>query len=235
MTMWNFSDPCGFYQLKPGLCQHLKFLQEYVCTFSLKHLQFCCWGRHCFGKDSQCSPYLLQIINPSFSQYLAYLCLQAGHPPKMILVFGEESWFQFAVGVRVKVALETCNSMTKLMVVLNSAAWKWNPNATPLAMFPIRSNQHLHWGPWRYSRLTTVQVGGLFSVITGCLQPPLSTTNLRAALCSLHCFIPETSLFLLILLQKSLLFLYHCLLFSGTPRLICIQTRSFFFFYPLSF
>ena len=52
---------------------------EYAWTLSLKLPQFCCSGRHCFGKDPWCSPYLLQvIINPSLSQFR----LLAQHPPR---------------------------------------------------------------------------------------------------------------------------------------------------------
>ena len=35
----------------------------------LKFSQFCCPRRHCFGKDLQRPPYLLQVINPSFSYF----------------------------------------------------------------------------------------------------------------------------------------------------------------------
>ena len=38
-------------------------LHEYACTLNLKLPQFCSSRRHCLGKDSQCSPYLLQVIN----------------------------------------------------------------------------------------------------------------------------------------------------------------------------
>ena len=57
-------------------------LPFYTCTLSLKVPQFCCSGRHCFGKDPQCSPYLLQVINPSFSCCLPWLCLLAQHPTR---------------------------------------------------------------------------------------------------------------------------------------------------------
>ena len=70
MTL-TFSDPPDFSQLKLGLCLPPKCLHEYACTFSLKLPQSCCWRRHCFGKDPWCSPYLLQVIKPSFSQSLA--------------------------------------------------------------------------------------------------------------------------------------------------------------------
>ena len=42
---------------------------EYACNLVLKFSQFCCSRRHCFEKDLQCSPYLLQVINPSFSYF----------------------------------------------------------------------------------------------------------------------------------------------------------------------
>ena len=59
-----------------------KPLHDYACTLSLKLPQFCCSGRYCFGKDPQCSPYLLQvIIDPSFWS-LAWFCPLARHPPR---------------------------------------------------------------------------------------------------------------------------------------------------------
>ena len=61
----------------------LTHLCEYACRLSLKLTKFCCSGRHCFGKDPRCFPYLLQvIINPSFSQSLACLYLLAVKPSK---------------------------------------------------------------------------------------------------------------------------------------------------------
>ena len=65
-----------------GLCLPPKPLHEYVWILSLKLLQFCCLGRHCFGKDPRYSPYLRQVINPSFFPALAWLCLLAWHPPR---------------------------------------------------------------------------------------------------------------------------------------------------------
>ena len=53
-----------------------------ICTLSLKLPQFCCWERHCFGKDPWGFPYLLQVIHPSFSCCLAWLCYLARHPPR---------------------------------------------------------------------------------------------------------------------------------------------------------
>ena len=40
-----------------------KYLHEYSGTRSLKHPQFCCLGRQCFGKYPQWSPYLQQVLN----------------------------------------------------------------------------------------------------------------------------------------------------------------------------
>lgn len=40
-----------------------KYLHEYAGTRSLKHPQFCCLGRQCFGKYPQWSPYLQQVLN----------------------------------------------------------------------------------------------------------------------------------------------------------------------------
>ena len=58
-------------------------LREYTRPLSLKLTKFFCSGRHCFGKDPWCFPYLLQvIINPSFSQSWAYLYLLAVKPTK---------------------------------------------------------------------------------------------------------------------------------------------------------
>ena len=41
----------------------LKPLHECVCPLSVKLPQFCHLGRHCFGKDPQCSPHLPQVID----------------------------------------------------------------------------------------------------------------------------------------------------------------------------
>ena len=53
----------------PFMNMHIppKPLREYACTLSLKLPQFCSLGRQCFGENPWCSPYLLQVINPSFS------------------------------------------------------------------------------------------------------------------------------------------------------------------------
>ena len=87
MMMLTFSDARDFNQLKVGLCQsspqfyaelyYTQALHEYACALSLKLPQFSCSGRHCFGKDPQCSPYLLQVVNPSF--LLSWLGLLARH------------------------------------------------------------------------------------------------------------------------------------------------------------
>ena len=57
------------------------FMKMHV-TLRVKLPQFCSSGRPCFGKDPLCSPHLLQVINPSFSHSLAWLCLLAPHPPR---------------------------------------------------------------------------------------------------------------------------------------------------------
>ena len=53
-------------------------LHRYARTFSLKLPQYHS-SEDCFGKDPQGSPYLLQVISPSFSCSLAWLCLLAQH------------------------------------------------------------------------------------------------------------------------------------------------------------
>ena len=88
--MLTFSDPSDFNHLKLGICLLLRqFNVEFSSSqapswisLSLKFPQFCCLGRHCFGKVPQCSPYWLQVINPSVSRSLAWLCLLAQHPPR---------------------------------------------------------------------------------------------------------------------------------------------------------
>ena len=85
--MLAFSDPHDFNQLKLGLCLPPKPLHEYACTLRLKLPQFCYLGRYCFGRDPWESPYLLQVINSSFSRSLAWLCLLARHPPRGELSF----------------------------------------------------------------------------------------------------------------------------------------------------
>ena len=54
-------------------------LHEYTCALSLKHPQFCCSKRHCFGKDPQCSYLLQEMMNPSFSHSLVWLYLLTLH------------------------------------------------------------------------------------------------------------------------------------------------------------
>ena len=79
---WNLDSVnlCSNSMLNSPL---LKPLHEYACTLCLKLPQFYCLGRHCFGKEPWCSPYLLQvIINTSVSQSLALLCLWTGQPPR---------------------------------------------------------------------------------------------------------------------------------------------------------
>ena len=59
----------------------LKPLHEYAYTLSLK-LQFCCSGRHCFGKYSRCFLYLLQIIKFFLLQLFDLVVFFAQHPPR---------------------------------------------------------------------------------------------------------------------------------------------------------
>ena len=74
------SDISQFVPLTPSPavsttpCPHWMFISpllkpphEYACSLSLKPPQFCYLGRHYLRRDPQCSPYLLQVINPSFS------------------------------------------------------------------------------------------------------------------------------------------------------------------------
>ena len=57
----------------------------------LKLPQFCSSGRHCFAEDPQCSPYLLQVINPSFS--LSDLVGSCGSTPtKRWTQYGGSCW-----------------------------------------------------------------------------------------------------------------------------------------------
>ena len=80
--MLIFSDPSVNLCPNSMMCTLPKPLHEYACTRSLTLPQFCHSGRHCFGKDPQCSPYSLQVMNPSFSHSLAWLCLLAPYPPR---------------------------------------------------------------------------------------------------------------------------------------------------------
>ena len=64
--LWGLSSQPGPSLVKARSPNHWT-TREFP-TLSLKLSQFCGLGIHCFGKDPQCSPYLLQvIINPSFS------------------------------------------------------------------------------------------------------------------------------------------------------------------------
>ena len=78
LMILTFSAP---QLIKLRLCKPPKPLHEYACIFTLKlevfkgkNFQFCCSERQCFGEDAWCSPYLLQVINPSFWN-LTGLCL----------------------------------------------------------------------------------------------------------------------------------------------------------------
>ena len=64
--MLTLSDPPDFSQLKLVFSWPSNPLHEYACTLSLKLPQFCYRGKYWFGKVPQCSPNLLQVINPSF-------------------------------------------------------------------------------------------------------------------------------------------------------------------------
>ena len=85
MMILTLSD---FSQLKRGLCwpwpqfctefSLIKLLHEYACMLSLKLSQFCCSGRHSFEKDPMCSPYLPQVISPSFLLPLFALIVSFG-------------------------------------------------------------------------------------------------------------------------------------------------------------
>ena len=151
--MLTFSDPCDFNQLKLGLCGLPKPLREHACTLSLKLPQFS--GRHCFGKDPWCSPYLLQVINPSSSHSLAWLHLLVQHPRR-----GEPS-FGVPLGARAH-AFEQCFSM---FLFLTHALEPKLPHFTfcswhqkDMGLFPLskcRKWQHwmvlkLHKPSWRF-------------------------------------------------------------------------------------
>ena len=83
MLLWLW---CSTVQAAAALIQPLAWELLYAVGVALKKkkkdmhkktLQFYCLRRHCFGKDPQCSPYVLQIIIPSSSQPLAWLCPSA--------------------------------------------------------------------------------------------------------------------------------------------------------------
>ena len=87
---------CWIPCLSPLINIHIPLtLCEYAWVRSLKLPQFCCSGRHCFRKYPWCSPYMLQVMNPSFSQALALLYLSAWHPPTGKPSFGVTNWFTF--------------------------------------------------------------------------------------------------------------------------------------------
>ena len=79
-------NPQGCKESYLALMHAQKHLHEYACALSLKLPQFCCSGRHCFGKNPQCSLYLLQVINHFFSCFClgwVYLLQENG---------GERKW-----------------------------------------------------------------------------------------------------------------------------------------------
>ena len=157
--MLTSSDLHGFNQ--PKLRLHWLFppLHEYSYTRGLKLPQFRCLGRHCFGKDPWCSPYLLQVINPSFSQPLSWLYLLSQHPPRDELSF------------RVTVMAQTCNLCQSESGLEDPqlsdksgggpefcSPKSGAPALTHLARVAMRSDPHLHLRPQTHSSLTPVQV-----------------------------------------------------------------------------
>ena len=80
MLMLTFSDSPDFNGLK---LRPAKLLYMYACTFSLKCspcTPIFLFRETLLVKVPQCSPYLLQEINPSFSWPLTWLCLLSWHP-----------------------------------------------------------------------------------------------------------------------------------------------------------
>ena len=67
-------------ELKKIHSEHDLFLSTKINRINIvKHTNT---GRHYFGKDPWCSPYLLQETNPFSFLSLAWLCLLAQHPPR---------------------------------------------------------------------------------------------------------------------------------------------------------
>ena len=74
MLLSQFVPPAPFPAVSTSPCPNWMFISpllkppyEYAGSLSLKLPQFCYLGRHYLRRDPQCSPYLLQVINPSFS------------------------------------------------------------------------------------------------------------------------------------------------------------------------
>lgn len=82
MNLWTFSDSHDFNQLKLGCFGSPSPPHDYAYTLCINLPQFCCLRRRCFGKDPWFSPYLLQVINPSFSWKNKYT--NSSLPPKLL-------------------------------------------------------------------------------------------------------------------------------------------------------
>ena len=82
LTLSDFNQlKLGLVDLGPNSVMNsllIKLVHEYACILSLKLPQFCCSGRHSFEKDPLCSPYLLQVISPSFLLSLFALIISFG-------------------------------------------------------------------------------------------------------------------------------------------------------------
>ena len=107
MLLSQFVPPTPFPAVSTHLCPNLMFVSpplklphEYACSLSLKLPQFCYLGSHYLRRDPQCSPYLLQVINPSFSEeklkkkefYLEVLSDEPKRGTKVMV-----SWFHYDI------------------------------------------------------------------------------------------------------------------------------------------
>ena len=121
-------------------------LHDYTCTLSLKLPQFCC-----FRKDPRCSPYLLKVINPSFSCCLAWLYLLAQHPPR-----GEPSF-------------RVTNSLSLIPALFSGTHLTSSPHCFPRQGAPQDSQP----GPSRGRPLLSVPPPSAHLLLVFCFHPAL--------------------------------------------------------------
>ena len=85
--------------------------------------------RHCFGKDPQCLPNLLQVTNPSSNESLTWMYLLAWHPPR------DKSSFQVTKFIEVQslILKGQCNLYLRL-IILKKKKTKLERNSADLSL-----------------------------------------------------------------------------------------------------
>lgn len=130
MMMLTSDDPPDFNQLKLELCQAPKPFHEYAYTLSFKLFQSDSSGRYCFGKDRQCSAYLLQGINPFFSRSFDF-----------VVSFGSTPRGELSSLIRV---LERAQSQSLTRWQPSVAPFAWQSNSYLFLLYPPQKRKSIN-------------------------------------------------------------------------------------------